>query len=185
RHGWKGVYVPKILAMGLTPVDWRSYLGQQRRWARSVVDIKFRVYPKVAAQLPPLERIISFVHGLYYVQSLVTALQVTLLAVMLVTGLTPHVFSFAIVPSALALLAVWQLCDFYRQRFYLDVRHEWGLHWRAGVLRFAKWAYLLLALYDNLGPRGRPYLITPKVNTASKAHPLALPHLLIVGVISV
>jgi hypothetical protein len=106
-----------------------------------------------------------------------------LLAVMLVTGNTPHVLSFATVPSVLILLAVWQLCDFYRQRFYLNPRHEWGLHWRAGVLRFAKWPYLLLALYDNLGPRGRPYIITPKLKTASQAHPLSLPHLLVVGVI--
>ena len=184
RCGWKGVYVPKILAKGLTPVDWASYLGQQRRWARSVVDIKFRVYPKVATQLPPLERVIGFVHGLCYLQSLATALQVLLLAVMLVTGITPHVLSFATVPSVLILLVVWQLCDFYRQRFYLEPRHEWGLHWRAGVLRCAKWPYLLLALYDNLRPRRRPYIITPKVKAASKSPPLSLPHLVVVGVIS-
>jgi cellulose synthase (UDP-forming) len=184
RWGWKGVYVPKILAKGLTPVDWASYLGQQRRWARSVVDIKFRVYPKVVAQLPPLERVIGFVHGLYYLQSLATALQVLLLAVMLVTGITPHVLSLATVPSVLILLAVWHLCDVYRQRFYLEPRHERGLHWRAGVLRCAKWPYLLLALYDNLRPRRRPYIITPKVKAASKSHPLSLPHLVVVGVIS-
>ena len=34
---WKGVYVPKILARGITPVDWNGYLSQQRRWARSVL----------------------------------------------------------------------------------------------------------------------------------------------------
>src|SRR5262249_13013817 len=42
--GWRGVYVPKILAKGLTPVDWSGYLSQQRRWARSVLDIKIRRY---------------------------------------------------------------------------------------------------------------------------------------------
>ena len=44
--GWRGVYVPKILARGLTPVDWHGYLQQQLRWARSVLDIKLRLYPK-------------------------------------------------------------------------------------------------------------------------------------------
>ena len=47
--GWQGVYVPDILASGLTPVDWSGYLRQQRRWARSVLDIKFRLYSKQRA----------------------------------------------------------------------------------------------------------------------------------------
>src|SRR5215468_4921127 len=34
-RGWRGVYVPQVLARGLTPVDWPGYLQQQRRWARS------------------------------------------------------------------------------------------------------------------------------------------------------
>ena len=43
-HGWRGVYVPERLAVGITPVDWTGYLNQQRRWARSVLDVKFRLY---------------------------------------------------------------------------------------------------------------------------------------------
>jgi cellulose synthase (UDP-forming) len=50
--GWRGVYVPQILARGLTPADWSSYLRQQRRWARSVLDIKFRLYAKLRQHLP-------------------------------------------------------------------------------------------------------------------------------------
>ena len=43
-HGWRGVYVPRILARGLTPVDWNGYLKQQLRWARSVVDVRLRLH---------------------------------------------------------------------------------------------------------------------------------------------
>ena len=68
--GWKGVYLPKILAKGLTPVDWSGFLIQQRRWARSVLDIKFWIYPKVARKLPFKERVANFAHGLYYLQSI-------------------------------------------------------------------------------------------------------------------
>src|SRR5207302_7238529 len=46
---WNGVYVPRILARGLAPVDWGAYLDQQRRWARSLLDLKIRSYPKVSA----------------------------------------------------------------------------------------------------------------------------------------
>jgi hypothetical protein len=38
-RGWRGVYVPEILAKGLVPTDWSGYLKQQRRWARSVLDV--------------------------------------------------------------------------------------------------------------------------------------------------
>ena len=30
---WHGVYVPQILALGLTPVNWYDYLRQQVRWS--------------------------------------------------------------------------------------------------------------------------------------------------------
>jgi cellulose synthase (UDP-forming) len=69
-HEWRGVYVPKILARGLTPVDWAGYIKQQSRWARSVLDIKLRIYPKIAGKLPIKERITSLVHGLCYLQPL-------------------------------------------------------------------------------------------------------------------
>ncbi len=41
--GWRGVYVPAILARGTTPTDWSGYLKQQLRWSRSVLDLKLRV----------------------------------------------------------------------------------------------------------------------------------------------
>jgi cellulose synthase/poly-beta-1,6-N-acetylglucosamine synthase-like glycosyltransferase len=84
--GWQGVYVAKILARGLTPVDWVGYLTQQRRWARSVLDIKCRLYPHLAGRLPRRERVIGFWHGLYYLQGLTTGVGVGLLSYMLASG---------------------------------------------------------------------------------------------------
>src|SRR6266446_2226559 len=181
-HGWRGVYVPKILAKGLTPVDWSGYLNQQRRWARSVLDIKFWIYPKVAAKLPFWERLVSSVHGLYYLQGISTGFQVALLAFMLATGITPAVYSFLTVPRLVVLLIILQVCDFYKQRFYLDPRREAGFHWRSGVLTVAKWPFLLLALYDAL-KQNRAYTITRKTRVASMRHILLVPHGLVVGLV--
>ena len=64
--GWRGVYVPRILARGLTPVDWQGYLTQQRRWARSILDIKLRIYPQFAQELSWKMRLMSILHGLNY-----------------------------------------------------------------------------------------------------------------------
>jgi hypothetical protein len=62
--------VPKISARGLTPVDWAGYLAQQRRWARSGHDIKFKLYPRLAGRLSPAVCLLGGLHGLYYLQGL-------------------------------------------------------------------------------------------------------------------
>jgi cellulose synthase (UDP-forming) len=45
REGWKGVYVPAVLAQGIGPVDVGGYFDQQRRWARGGLEILFKRNP--------------------------------------------------------------------------------------------------------------------------------------------
>lgn len=182
-HGWRGVYVPKILARGLTPVDWAGYIQQQLRWARSVLDIKLRIYPQVAGKLPIKERVISFAHGLYYLQPLAVAIGLLVIVYMLLTGLTPRVFNFVILGDFCLLATALLLCDVYRQRFYLDWRNECGWHWRAGVLQLAKWPYFLVALYHVVSNRRLPYLLTSKVKVRAQVKML-WPHVLVAGLVS-
>ena len=47
--GWQGC-TSRRSWLGADPVDWAGYLRQQRRWARSVLDIKFRLYPRLAGR---------------------------------------------------------------------------------------------------------------------------------------
>lgn len=176
--GWVGVYVPEVLATGITPVDWDGYLTQQRRWARSVLDVKFRIYPKLARRLPPVERVTSLAHGLYYLHGLASALAVGLLAVLLITFTAPAVLSWQTLPRALVLIAALQLCEVFRQRFFLR-RSERGLHWRAGLLRAAKWPVVLVALFEALRPRDWAYSLTPKTKRRTASQLLVVPHLLV------
>ncbi|MGH9958781.1 MAG: glycosyltransferase, partial [Pyrinomonadaceae bacterium] len=182
--GWKGVYAPQILASGLTSVDWSGYLGLQRRWARSVLDVKLRLYPKLSRNLSFRARTIGLLHGLNYLyRSLIIFSSIILVAFMLATANTPNVFTYSGVQSLTILLAILQLCEFYRQRFYLNPRNEWGFHWRVAVLQFAKWPYLLLAFFDVLMGRRVPYVLTPKVTTKSRHKLLFWPHLIVAVVI--
>ncbi len=105
-----------------------------------------------------------------------TPVGLSFLGFMLVTGKTP-LLSYLIGWKLAVLYAVLQLCDFYRQRFYLDRRTEWGWHWRAGVLQFAKWPYFVLALYEVLFGRRVAYAITPKVKEMPRGALLLWPHL--------
>jgi cellulose synthase (UDP-forming) len=175
-NGWRGVYVPQILARGLTPVDWAGYLKQQRRWARSVLDFKLRVFPKHVLRLPLLERILTYVHGLYYLRGPVTALQIAILVLVLATGIAPPG------PGALFLryvAAIWLTviaCDFYRQRFFLDCRNECGLHWRSQLVSFVKWPYLVLSFTDAIHGNYRSYPITRKTGASAKARGFTATH---------
>lgn len=45
RHGFKAVYVSRILADGLGPMDVNSYFDQQFRWGRGGLEILFRRHP--------------------------------------------------------------------------------------------------------------------------------------------
>jgi len=118
--GWRGVYVPEILARGLTPVDWKGYLAQQRRWARSVLDVKFRAYPRLAPSLPWRERVLGLMHGVYYLRSTGNVLGLVALLFLLVSGRAPQVLSWTGAGYALPLVAALLLLDAYRQRS--DVR---------------------------------------------------------------
>ena len=177
--GWKGVYVPQILARGLTPVDWAGYLTQQRRWARSVLDIKFRHYPRLAGRMVPLDRLVSLLHGLYYLQGLTALLALAVLLYIQATGHVPGFITYTTGAYAVGLLLILRLTDFYRQRFFLDRRAEWGVLWRASVLQLAKWPFLLIAFVDAVRGRKSSYVITPKIGTPERPYLLVWPHLLI------
>ena len=179
-HGWKGVYVPKILAKGLAPVDWSGYLIQQLRWARSGLDIAFRAPSQLSKNLPLRKRAISILHGLNYLyKSFIIFICLVLLALMPITGITPKVISLSTIPRLALLFIALQICEFYRQRFYLDWPVEWGIHWRAILLEYAKWPYMLLASLNVIMSRRFPYALTPKVKKKFRNHPLFWPHLVV------
>jgi cellulose synthase (UDP-forming) len=160
---WKGVYVPERLAEGLAPVDWRGYLGQQRRWARSVLDIKLRLFPKLGRALPFRQRVLATMHGLYYLHGFATFAVIAILCVAL-AGLHPGVG--ASWTSILLLFLAGRTADFYRQRFFLLPQTEAGLQLRAAVLRYAKWPTVLIAALEALRGANPDYAVTPKKRIA-------------------
>lgn len=161
--GWEGVYVPRILARGLAPVDWGGYLGQQRRWARSVLDIKLRQHADYASSLPARTRIMSTLHGINFLHRAgLFAGGLVILLYLVATAQVRETIPFDVFLPAMWLVVAVQAQELYRQRFYLDWQGERGLHWRVGVLALAKWPWFLLALLDILAARRIGYVVTRK-----------------------
>jgi cellulose synthase (UDP-forming) len=184
RSGWRGVYVPQILARGLAPVDWDGYLTQQLRWARSIIDVKLRAYQRLAGNNSLKERLVTLLDVAVYLQSSLSwLLCLALLSVMLVTEVRLAALSYETAYAFAALCLALQLCVFYRQRFYLDPRREWGIYWKARILRYAKWPYTILALFDVMRGRRVPYALTRKTKSEGRRF-LLWPHALTALLIS-
>ncbi len=183
--GWNGVYLPEVLARGLTPVDWRGYLVQQRRWARSVLDLKLRHSGSYAGALPIASRILSYLHGLNFLHRALAYFGVVLvLLFLLATGGSLSLLQPAMLWPTVALLAALGAQELFRQRFYLDWREESGLHWRASILGFAKWPWFLLALLDVLTARRVGYVITNKSQQLGGYRPFVAWNLVLAGVVA-
>ncbi|HYO83013.1 MAG TPA: glycosyltransferase family 2 protein, partial [Bryobacteraceae bacterium] len=164
--GWSGVYVPLVLAKGVTPVDWPGYLTQQRRWARSLLDLKLRRGGANGVNLPLKTRIASGLHGVNYLQPLLLAAMsyVLVLEIALRGSLPVTLASLPKVPL-LAVAALLTICYLFRQRYFLQPDVEAGVHCRARLLRLAKVPQLALAFSDVMFGRQFGYVMTPKSAT--------------------
>ncbi len=178
-QGWRGVYVPEILVLGTTPVDWRGYLHQQVRWTKSVIDLKLRVLPRMVRHLAPIERFLSLFHGAYYLRAFALPLVYMLIAFLLIRGTNPLFLR----PPALLLVAGLALLlgaiGLFRRRFSLDRDREGGIHWRAGLLQLAKWPYQCLATWRAVWTPDSGYVVTIKLMPASQRRLILWPHWLV------
>jgi hypothetical protein len=104
---------------------------------------------------------------------------ILLVVFMLVTGAALAVVNFHTAERLFMLMVTLQLCAFYQQRFYLDWRNEWGLHWRAKLLQLARWPYFIAALYEVILDRHFPYALTHKLKGNSIRSTALWPHLLV------
>jgi len=176
RHGWQGVYVPEVLATGLAPEDWSGYLNQQIRWARSVLDIKVR---RLLASADPFwsRSPMEWLQGFGYMQdALMGAGALLWFWVLLSAGVGRKTYDHLATPHLAILLTVLIASDLFRQRFYLQPEKEAGVHWRAGLLRLAKWPFIWKAFWLVLRNQPFGYVVTPKNKAPNQRSRLMMPH---------
>jgi cellulose synthase (UDP-forming) len=182
---WRGIYVPEILAMGMAPVDWRAYTRQQRRWARALLDLKLRVLPRVAPRMTIGERAVGLLHGTFFLRPLVLLVLYPMLAYMLVANVQPAFFHRYAFLALFALSMVFFCTDRFRQLYYLDRRHEGGIHWRSLVLQYAKWPYFAHAVWQAVRGWKGSFTVTPKTGKRSVGGSIVVPHLALALVMAV
>jgi hypothetical protein len=176
---WQGVYVPEILALGMTPVDWEGYLKQQIRWVRSVIDLKIHVLPTMLGDLTLPDRFLSLFHGAYYLRAFTIPFAYGVLAELLLRGYPPAYLGVVPLGWLAALMGTLGVIGLFRRRFSLDPAREGGLHWRAALLQFVKWPYQCVAAWHALRREDPAYAITLKLRSAGPRSVVLWPHWLV------
>ena len=180
NDGWRGVYVPRVLARGLTPVDWSGYLQQQRRWARSVIDIKVREWRNESHRLSLRSRLMSAVQGFNFMnRGIFGLLMYAAIVGVLIFGGRFSIPGGPLLTPLLVFAGAIVVLELFRQRFYLDPETEGGVHWRSALLWYAKWPWLLAAVVDVVRNQHLAYVITPKVRQYGFFRAFALTHALL------
>jgi cellulose synthase/poly-beta-1,6-N-acetylglucosamine synthase-like glycosyltransferase len=173
---WQGVFLPEILALGMTPVDWEGYLKQQIRWVRSVIDIKLHVLPRMMEDLTLADRFLSIFHGAYYLRAFTIPIAYGVIARLLFTGHTPAYLGPTPLGYLVALMALLAAIGLFRRRFFLDPKRESGLHWRAVLLQFAKWPYQCIAAWRAIRQSTGSYTVTLKLRSSGSPWLMLSPH---------
>lgn len=124
-HGWRGVYVPEVLAEGLGPVTWEDYFNQQLRWSYGLFEILFKHTHRHIFKLSLNQRINLFFSQLFYFSGIATFLGFILTSVYLVFGINSAnidviEWGFYAIPAYFSGVLIL----IFLHRFYIDPKNE-------------------------------------------------------------
>jgi cellulose synthase (UDP-forming) len=161
-HGYRGVFVPDVIAVGAGPDTFATYLRQQFAWAYSMCQIMLHHTPRLIRRYSPIQAVqFLFCQTWYTVWSTSLAIMWLLPSVALITHqpivsvrVSQFLLYFLPVPITSSIMWCWTRRWFQPR----GVR----LSWRAVVLEIARWPVVLGAVISAVLRIKRPYMITPK-----------------------
>jgi cellulose synthase (UDP-forming) len=172
-HGYTGVFVPDLIAVGDGPHDVTTYLRQQFAWAYSMIQIFVQHTPRLLRRYTPGQALqFLFCQSWYTLWSCSLAVLWALPAVALLVNrpiASVGFVQFLLYFLPLILISTVMWCEARRWFQPAGVR----LSWRGIVLQIARWPVVLWALINVMLRIKRPYMITPK-GKASGAGPRPL-----------
>jgi len=161
-HGYRGVYVPDVIAAGQGPEDLSTYLGQQFAWAYSMVQILRFHTPRLLSRYTRRQSIQFLIAQSWYT---LWSLSIAVLWLLPIAALhsdrpitTMPIEGFLV--YYLATLATSTLM-WWASRHWFQPEHV-RLTWRGVVLETARWPIVLWAVINVMLRIKRPYMITPK-----------------------
>lgn len=172
---WKSVYVPETLAVGEGPATWADYFNQQMRWAFGCMDILMRHTPGLMRKLNRRQAWHYLVLQQHYFSGLAMGLGLFLLSLYCFFGITPAAMELSNMLAAYLPLLIWQyVLSRWLQQFFIDPKHESGMHLSGGIISVASWPIYFMALVGVLRGKRLVFKVTPKGNKSVNYTP---PHI--------
>jgi cellulose synthase (UDP-forming) len=173
--GYRGVYLPKIIAVGDGPENFETYLAQQFAWSFSLMQVLLFHTPKIIKKMPrsiALQLLFSETWYPLWSVSMFILFIAPLLSLLFnqqIAQLSFWEFSFrSILINSVALLSfIWT------QKWHQPKRLT--LSWRSILLHVARWYIVLAAIIQAIMRVKKPYMVTQKgVNGDYSLNPKAL-----------
>jgi cellulose synthase (UDP-forming) len=161
-HGYRGVFVPELIAVGDGPHNFATYLRQQFAWANSMIEIFLRRTPRLIRRYT-LGQAFQFVfcQSWYTLWSVSLGLLWILPAIALFAhqpiasvSVSDFLLYFLPIPLTSSLMWCWTRKWFQPGGVKLS--------WRGVILEIARWPVVLWALVNVILRIKHSYMITPK-----------------------
>jgi cellulose synthase (UDP-forming) len=160
--GYRGVFVPELIAVGDGPHNFATYVRQQFAWAHSMIQILAHWTPRLVARYTPAQAFqFLMAQSWYTMWSLSLGVLWIIPALALFTdrriadvNVGQYAIHFLAIPLTSSVMWCWT------RRWFQPL--ELRLSWRGVVLEIARWPVVLWALVNVILRIKRPYMITPK-----------------------
>jgi cellulose synthase/poly-beta-1,6-N-acetylglucosamine synthase-like glycosyltransferase len=182
--GWRSIYVPKVLAKGLSPASLTSYYKQQLKWSRGTLELLVAEYPKLFKKFTWRQKIHYGILPSHYLSGVICLINFLIPIISLFTASTPwkgNILDFGLIfaPVFICILGI----RFYVQDWVM-YKSERGLHITGGILQICTWWINIIGLIYTIFRKKVPYLPTPKEDKESTSWKILIPNLF-VGMVSI
>jgi cellulose synthase (UDP-forming) len=160
--GYRGVFIPEVIAQGDGPETLQTYLAQQYAWAYSMFQVLLFHTPKLLKKMP-LKRKLQFLFAQtwYPIWSTAYAIMFFVPIASLITNknvinTSGKDFAMHFLPVFLSGFIIW-----WAGRPLMQPQNV-RLSWRGAVLHAIRWYAVMKAILSALFKIQKPYMITPK-----------------------
>jgi cellulose synthase (UDP-forming) len=167
--GYRGVYLPEVIAVGDGPEDFGTYLHQQFAWAYSMIQIVLGRMPRLLRRYRPRQALGFLMAQSWYTLWSLSLASLWILPVIALLSDRPiarvaitEFLAFHLAVIATSTLMWWWTRAWFQPAGVL-------LSWRGVILEVARWPIVLWAVANVVLGIQRPYMITDK---GSGQHPV-------------
>ncbi len=160
--GWKSVYVPEVLTLGLVPSTLSAYYKQQLKWSRGTFELLVTAYPQLFRHFTWRQKLHYGTLPFHYFVGIISFINFLVPVLSLVLGVIPFqldLLSFAILGFPYVCIPL--LIRHFVQRWVMG-EEESGFHMVGGLLLIGTWWIYIVGLIYTLIRRKVPYIPTPK-----------------------